>query len=191
MKRAESIRVMHPLFQEGQGGSIPTSALVLRFDTCSAKRAIELNRLWHSRLPVLIEANIVLCTLRVYYVAAFDGKAYAVAVWTSPTAYLLPQDTWIELRRFAISDDAPPNTASRMLAWMARDIRRRFPKVERLISYQDTEVHTGCIYRAAGWCRTVVSNDRRDRGKRSGRVRNASQTTAVKQRWEKRIIEAA
>ena len=51
----------------------------------------------------------------------------------------------------AIAPDAPKNTASRMLAIMARLIKRKFPNVVMLISYQDTEVHTGTIYKAAGW----------------------------------------
>jgi len=71
-------------------------------------------------------------------------------------ARLLPQRTCLELQRFAIAPDALRNTASRMLAWMARDLRRRFPEVDRLITYQDRGSHAGTIYRAAGWERREV-----------------------------------
>lgn len=179
--RAESIRVMHPLFQEGQGGSTPTSALHLRFHPCRLEDAISLVAEWHSRLPKVIASNITRNTRWVSYAAeAPDGITYAVAIWSNPIATGLPYHEWLELRRMAIADDAPKNTASRMLAWMGRDIIKRFPEIQRLISYQDCEVHTGCIYRAAGWTPTAKSFDHRDRGKR-----NRSQTTATKQRWEK------
>jgi hypothetical protein len=76
---------------------------------------------------------------------------YAVAAWSNPVARLLPQLSWMELRRFAIAPDAPRFTASRMLAWMRRDIANRFPSVVKLISYQDLDVHAGTIYKASGW----------------------------------------
>jgi hypothetical protein len=71
-----------------------------------------------------------------------------------------------------------------MIAWMTRDIRQRFTLVERLISYHDTEVHTGSIYRACGWEKTrlgsggVWGNHKRPR---------ITQSSALKQRWEKVI----
>lgn len=144
--RAESIRAMRPLFQGEEGGSIPTSALDLFFSVTNRETFSGLNLEWHSRLP-----KIGASQGRVFYVAEHDGRAYAVAMWSNPVARLLPQMTWLELRRLAISDDAPKNTASRFIGWMARDIRKRFPDVVRLISYQDCEVHQGTIYKASGW----------------------------------------
>lgn len=185
MTRAESIRVMHPLFQTDQGGSIPTSALQLRFHECELRDAMTLVRQWHSRLPKVVASNITRNARWICYAAEYDGVTYAVAIWSNPTAISLPYHQWLELRRLAIASDAPKNTASRMLSWMARDISKRFEEITNLISYQDCEVHTGCIYRAAGWVATVKSFDHRDRGLRSGRKRNRSQTTATKQRWEK------
>ncbi len=187
--RADSIRVMHPLFHSGEGGSTPTSALSLRFHECQLADAISLNRLWHSRLPKVVASNITRNARWACYGAeAENGLTYAVAIWSSPSAMGLPYHEWLELRRMAIADDAPKNTASRMLAWMTRDIRKRFPEIVRLISYQDCDVHTGTIYKAAGWTATVKSMDHRNRGLRSGRKRNMSQTTSTKQRWEKGIM---
>lgn len=67
---------------------------------------------------------------------------------------------------------------------MTRLIRREQPEMNRLISYQDTEAHTGCIYRAAGWTlgETGDSNTQWDM---PSRPRPKSQSIAPKQRWEK------
>jgi len=181
---ADGVRVACPLFQEEGSGSIPTSALSLVFREAPLGMVIDLNRLWHSRLPKVESSNVLRCTNRAWWVAEFDGIYYASAIWTSPTAGNLPQKEWFELRRLAIAPDAPKNTATRMIGWMTRQIRATFPDVTRLISYQDCDVHKGTIYRAAGWTPTAVSKDHRNRGLRSGRVRNMSQTTATKQRWE-------
>lgn len=182
MARAESIRVMYPLFQAGEGGSTPTSALQLLIERIPFERARELNRLWHSRLPRMgtgfVQNQPFLC-----YAATFEGFIYAAAIWSNPVARNLPQREWLELRRLAIAPDAPRNTASRMLAVMARLIRRERPEVRRLISYQDTEVHTGGIYRAAGWAATNCSNG--GEWNQPGRSRPKAQSSTPKQRWEK------
>jgi hypothetical protein len=93
---------------------------------------------------------------------------------------------WLELRRLAIAPDAPKNTATRMMGFMARDIRKRHPEINRLISYQDTEVHKGTIYKAAGWSegnRSTVSG----KGWCTPGHSTFMQTTADKIRWEKAI----
>ena len=178
---AEGVRVAHPLFQEEGGGSTPTSALQLRLIKVPHALARQLNRLWHSRLPRTGPGS------RVCYAADFEGIYYAVAIWGRPLARLLEQWEWLELYRLAIAPDAPRNTASRMLGVMARLISRDFPNIQRLISYQDTEVHTGGIYRAAGWEMTVAS----DGGEwdRPSRPTAKAQSAAPKQRWEKVIRE--
>lgn len=177
--RAGDVRVAYPLFQAEGGGSIPTSALQLRFEVIDRYTMEALNRKWHSRLPRLSTA----CPCPAYYGAEFDGIWYAVAAWSHPISPQVDQ-TWMELRRFAIAEDAPKNTASRMLSWMVRDIRKRFPAVPRLVSYQDTAVHAGTIYKASGWeCCGVVSNNSGWSGK-STRYRRPDVTTTPKQRWE-------
>jgi hypothetical protein len=124
---------------------------------------------------------------RVCYGAEYAGTWFAVAAWSNPVARLLPQLQWLELRRFAIAPDAPKNCASRMLGWMRRDIRARFPDVVRLISYQDLEAHTGTIYKAAGWTRAEGYKPRA-RGwigwgnqPRKGRT---NQAVSPRMRWE-------
>lgn len=182
------MRVMRPLFQAEEGGSTPTSALQLFFSPTDRDTFARLNRDWHSRLPK-INATV---GGKVFYSAEFDGIAYAVAMWSNPVARLLPQKTWLELRRFAIADDSPPNTASRMLAWMARDIRQRFPEIVRLVSYQDTEVHDGTIYKASGWKQAEGYKGRRKgwaagQGGGATRMRRTNQAPAIRMRWEKAL----
>jgi hypothetical protein len=188
---ADSIRVVHPLLQVGGGGSIPTSALQLLISRTGLKEAVALNKEWHSRLPIY---NTGFCLNGRPYWAHFENIAYAVAIWSNPVAPALPQEEWLELRRFAIASDAPRNTASRMLAVMARLIRREMPKVLRLISYQDEEVHSGTIYKAAGWtigARHLGGSWNRPNAKNlNGRPRtrpDLNGATGPKIRWEKII----
>lgn len=149
MTRACDVRAACPLFPAERGGSNPTHALSaksLRFFKCEHNKAKQLNRLWHSRFPELGGA----CS-RLAYAAEGLGQLYAAAVWTNPSSPKLPQYSWLMLKRFAIADDRPANTASRMMGWMIRDIGRRFPEVEWLVSYHDPDSHVGTIYKATGW----------------------------------------
>ena len=121
---------------------------------------------WHSRVPVTQTGPWI-----IGYAATYEGTAFGVALWHNPSARTLPHD-WLELRRLAIADDAPHCTASRMLGQMRRDISTRFPDCPHLISYQDEDIHTGTIYRAAGWEPEFYSPPRqRDR---TGRKSNGS-----------------
>jgi hypothetical protein len=187
--RGDCIRVVHPLFQEEGSGSTPTSPLQLHFGQISVPQAIALNALWHSRLPRVVRGNIDRNRHRVCYAAEFAGVFYAAAIWSSPVAgdALTKSEFWLELRRMAIADDAPRNTASRMLSWMVRDIRRQFPELARLISYQDTDVHAGTIYKAAGWTAGHEVTDTNWGLRRSvhGRKRNDVVAPGKKIRWER------
>lgn len=184
INRADSPTVEHPLFQAECGGSTPTSALQLFFSQTDRKTFQECNMKWHSRLP-----KIAASQFRVCYQATYDGMIYAVAGWSNPVARLLPQQTWLELRRMAICESAPKNTASRMIGWMIRDIKKRFPEIERLISYQDCDVHTGGIYKASGW-KPAEGYISRVRGWAAGsggatyRLNRSNQSLAPRMRWE-------
>ena len=182
-KCADSVAAARSLFPAGRGGSIPTSALNLRFSKCNSKRAARLNQLWHSKQPIIGAVN----TLNPCFVASFDGEFYAVAIWSNPVARELPQKTWLELRRFAIAPDRPHNTASRMLAWMVKEIHRSRPHVAKLISYQDADEHTGTIYRAAGWKPVYLSKSGGAWSNRQRRNRTARRRKN-KVRWELSLI---
>lgn len=181
MISAGSIRVVHPLFQEEGDGSQPISALQLRVGRISPEKAMHFNRDWHSRLPEL--TNWRHCFA---YGATFLNCYYAVALWSHPVARMLNGRGMLELRRMAVSPEAPKNTASRVLRIMALLIRRELPETRTLISYQDTGVHLGTIYKAAGW-KPVPQRAGDGKGWGKGwqsRKRNQEQTRSDKVRWE-------
>lgn len=178
-------RSLNPLWQEPVAP--PASVRDLTLVRCSVPAARALNELWHSRLP-RTQAG----PWQFAFAAHTGGIAYAVALWHNPSARGLPQH-WLELRRLAVADDAPHCTASWMLSRMRRWFAHNCPERERMISYQDTAVHTGTIYRAAGWTAAHTANPRlRDRSKaRVGTRRDYRSNLngldvdgAAKVRWE-------
>lgn len=180
----DSTVVVHPLFQGEGDGSIPISPLQLYFGKCSVETAIMLNEKWHSVFPRVDKSNIIRGGRVACFAAEYANHYYASAIWTRPIAAnrMTDGDLLIELRRMAINNNSPKNTASRFLAWMTRQIRKAQPDVIRLVSYQDTEHHAGTIYKAAGWkAKTISNNSDWTTHKRAGA---AAQSSAPKVRWE-------
>ena len=185
---SEPDRRYAPLFLAEETKEAPTRARHLAFSECPKPHAVSLVRAWHSRLPEC-QAGPWSHAFHAYH----DGASYAVALWNNPSARTLPQ-SWRELRRMAVAPDAPKYTASMFLGWMARWFQRHEPSVDKLISYQDTSVHQGTIYKAAGWVAAHESTPRtRDRsGLRANTTRlyrwnvnGADADAAAKVRWEK------
>lgn len=182
--RGDSTRVVHPLFQTEDGGSIPTSPLQLHVGRISVDLAIDLNAAWHSRLPILDKSNIVRTKQLICFGAEFANVWYACAVWTNPVARLLNDKDWLELRRFAMAPDCPANSGSRLLRIMVSYIRKSYPGIQKVMSYQDTAVHAGTIYSAAGWLPSHFEKNRD--WNRPNRKRDApQQASGDKVRWEK------
>jgi hypothetical protein len=104
-------------------------------------------------------------------------------MWTDPVAgnRMAKDQVWLELRRLAVAPDAPKFTATWMISKMVKDIKKRFPDVTKLVSYQDTEVHTGTIYKAANWKLDTVSKFQEWSNEK--RQRNALQSKSDKIRW--------
>ena len=162
---------------------IPKSPKLMTLREVGVNYAMEKNAGWHSRLPVTSHSNMVRNAHKVFYGAEYKDHCFAVAMWTDPVAgnRMSKDHIWIELRRLAIAPDAPKFTATWMISKMVKDIKKRFPDVTKLVSYQDTEVHTGTIYKAANWTLDAVSKYKDwSTGKRQ---RNAAQTKADKIRW--------
>lgn len=95
--------------------------------------------------------TIVACTLGLR-----EGEEYiGVIVFALPPRetnkrYSVAQS--LELARLFIEDSAPKNSETWFIARAIRYIKRRFPKVELLVSYADPSVgHKGTIYKAANW----------------------------------------
>jgi len=179
----DDIRDLMPLFRNGKTIP-PKSPMELSLLECKAKKACDLNAIWHSRFPKIDWSNVVRNKDYVCYLAQKDGICYAVAIWSSPIAAnrMKDSDQLLELRRMAIAPDAPFNTASRMLKLMRNEIKQKMPHIRKLISYQDTEVHSGTIYKASGWIAAATSEG--VSWKSTGRARSEDQSTAPKVRWE-------
>lgn len=190
--RVGGVVAAYPLFQEEGGGSIPTSTLDLRIERIPMRLAQELNAKWHSMLPRTDLGNLLCGNTSVAFGAEHGGNFYAVAIWSQPIIRAMCDGHTIELRRLAICEHAPKNTASRMLAVMCRLVPKQFPQMRKAISYLAVDVHHGTIYRAAGW-RPIgeVVDARRQRfsnvNKRT-RATGPLQTTSRKQRWEKSLV---
>jgi len=145
------------------------------------QNACRMNKNWHSRLPIIDWSNVTRTGKYVCYGAYFNNKCLAIGIWSSPIARALNRKGILELRRMAISKNCPKNTASRMISIMTKLIKKRFPEIKKLISYQDIEVHSGTIYKASNW---VIGCKTKGQSWTLSRKRNKDQTTADKIRWE-------
>lgn len=172
-------------FQLEGGGAIPTSPLQFIIKEVGVRTACELNKKWHSRLPEIDWSNVVRNRYYVCYGAIFKQQWFAVAIWSSPVNQNFNLEETLELRRMAIASQSPKNTASRMLGIMVKLLRRRFPLIKRLISYQDTEVHKGIIYKASGW---TIGGITKYQPWNKSRSRAVSQSKADKIRWELKLV---
>jgi|TARA_E500000305_G_C3829744_1_gene146769 TPP-dependent indolepyruvate ferredoxin oxidoreductase alpha subunit len=152
-----------------------------------AQIACMLNELWHSRLPKIHWSNVVRNTHYVCYVFKFKQAIIGVGIWSSPVAQNRFKDgkKMLELRRLALCDVCPKNTATYVISQMIKQIKIKFSEINRLISYQDTTVHLGTIYKAANW--TVVSNVPLMDWSNKQRKRNVLQSDSSKVRWEYKI----
>jgi len=168
---------------------IPTSPLQMHIKEVGVVSACLLNKQWHSRLPHIDWSNVVRCREYICYGAKFNCEWYAVAIWSDAVAAnrMKDGDKVLELRRMAISPEAPRYTASWMLGRMVKDIKKRYPYLVKLISYQDTEVHNGTIYKASGW--SVGGSSKGSSWTTNTRKRNTEQTMADKIRWELDLVK--
>lgn len=143
---------------------------------------MQLNDEWHSLLPKTDKGNLLRNKYRLFYGFEFESRWYAVAMWTSPIAQNRLSFPAIELRRLAICEEAPKNTATRMLRLMREDIKKRHPELQRAISYQAEEHHHGTIYKADNWKAAAHSNYS---DWHPDKDRNKEQTRSGKVRWER------
>lgn len=150
-----------------------------------AQIACMLNELWHSKLPDIHWSNVVRNKHYICYAFKYKQAIIGVGIWSSPVAAnrFKDGDKLLELRRLALSDVCPRNTASFVIATMIKDIKERFPELIRLISYQDTEAHLGTIYKASNWTQAPQQTPLLD-WTTSKRKRTPLQSTAAKIRWE-------
>jgi hypothetical protein len=180
----DGVKETQQTIQFEDSGSIPTSTHQLVLKEIKPQIASQLNERWHSRLPKIHWSNITRNTHYVCYGIYYNQFVIGVGIWSSPVAQNRFKDGKyiLELRRLALGKDCPKNTASHVISIMVKLIKRKFPDITRLISYQDTLVHKGTIYKASNWFITKEtsfiswSNDKRKR--------NKDQAIGMKIRWE-------
>lgn len=169
--------------------SAPSSARELDIKPISMRTAQELNRSWHSVLPHTDLGNLLCGNMSLAYGAMFADKWYGVAIYSQPIIASMCDGHTIELRRLAICDQAPKNTASRMMAATRKLIKVALPHIRRVISYQAVDVHLGTIYKADNWrlvSKMVAARPQRFYGSKQ-RATRPLQTESRKQRWERNL----
>jgi hypothetical protein len=173
------------LFEQAKSG--PLSPKEFEFKVIRAIDACALNAKWHSRLPAIHWSNVVRNTHYVCFAALFEGQIYAITIWSSPVAQnrFAQGKQVLELRRMAISEHCPRNTATRMLAHNRSWIKNNFQDIALLVSYQDTEVHHGTIYKADNW--QLANYTKGIKWDTEKRQRNLEQSLADKIRWEYKL----
>lgn len=161
----------------------PTSPKHFCLREIGVKHAMKYNEMWHSRLPITSHSNMIRNKHFVFYGAEYEDHCFATAMWTDPVAAnrMSKDYVWLELRRLAISPDAPKFTATWMLSKMIKHIRKKYPDVTKLASYQDTEVHKGTIYSAGNWQKDSISKFQEWETEK--RKRNELQSKSDKARW--------
>ena len=172
-----TVIVDNPLFNMGRVHKKPKSAKDLQIVPINRNTFMPLNELWHSRLP-----NCKNAFEGFFFGAKYDDKNYAVAWWSKPVARSYNGKDYLELRRLAICQDAPKFTATRMLSQMRKHIKISHPHVVKLISYQDTEVHTGTIYKADNWTLESFGGEK-GKGWTTRDANRINQSKAPKNRW--------
>ena len=180
----DSVIVAQQTLQFVGSGSNPTSPHHIHLKEIKAQIASQLNERWHSRLPKIHWSNIVRNTHYVCYGLYHKSEAIGVAIWSSPVAQNRFKDgkQMLELRRLALSERCPKNTASRCIGIMVKLVKKKFPEITRLISYQDTAVHNGTIYKASNWSNEAETDFAS--WTTNKRQRNKDQATGKKIRWE-------
>ena len=168
-------------------GSKPINPHQFKLREIKPQIASLLNERWHSRLPKIPWSCITRNTHYVCYGIFFGITPYGVGIWSSPVAQNRFKDgkTILELRRLALANECPKNTASRVIAVMTKLVAKKFPDIKRLISYQDTAVHKGTIYKASGWKK--ANETKFASWTTTKRKRNKDQATGKKIRWEKEV----
>jgi len=161
----------------------------LQIKECRAQVACMLNELWHSRLPVIHWSNVVRNTHYKCFAIYCGDAVVGVGIWSSPVAQNRFKDgkEMLELRRLAIANSAPPNTATKAISYMQNDIKKTMLDIKRLISYQDTSVHKGTIYKASNW--KIGAETPYMEWTTKSRKRSKTQADSPKIRWEYNLEE--
>ena len=175
----DGVEVACPLFPAEGDGAIPISPLQFTMVELPSLKGRILNEAWHSRIPQI--TNWQGCT---FLGLQYSGQFWGVAIIGRPIARLFNDKPILELRRMALRDGVPKNTGSRFLRLIRIFIKNNFPHIKTLISYQDSAVHKGTIYKSDGWEPVGFRKGGKLAWDSSTRKRNICQADGDKIRWE-------
>lgn len=183
--RGESVKVTRPLFQVGEGGSIPTSPHDFRVEIIGKWLADSCYRKWH-----YLGAQDYLAT--VHFGATTEGDLWGAISFGCPNAsalegYFEPdtQHGWWEIKRLALSPTLPKNSESRFIAISLRILRKLYD-VRGVITYADARVgHVGTIYKASGFTYAGLTAPKNDFWV-DGHIQQRGGTTGIDGEWRER-----
>ncbi len=152
----ESIRVVHPLFQEEGGGSTPTSPLHFEIRSISNSAAEQWVKKWHYSARIPTGKNISYCLYA-------DHSPYAVIVYgigVNPyQAKFLGVSNVLEIKRMCRSEprlDGFP--LSKFISITSKMVKKQF-NYDCLVAFADPEHgHEGTVYKAAGFTLHGLTN---------------------------------
>jgi hypothetical protein len=143
MTRADSTSSAS-VFQTGDGGSTPTSAL--HFSECSVAEVSGFFTVHYlKRRPSVV---------RFCAKAVMNGEGMGCITFSEPPAQTNTRygGPVLELSRLFLLDSAPKNSESRFSAWSLRAVAKKFPDKIGVVSYADPSAgHRGVIYRASNF----------------------------------------
>ena len=151
-----------PLFQEDDGGSIPTSPLQLIFTKIMPITA----KIAYSRWHYLGDQGFI---SKVNYGAYYEQKLEGAISYGPPNATDLDgywtrqtQDQWWEIKRLVMSPKCPRNSESRFIAITSKMLRK-MTVVKGIVTYADSgQGHVGTIYKASGFISLGLTDARCD-----------------------------
>jgi hypothetical protein len=185
----DSLQVEQSLFQEIEGGVIPTSPLQLKIERVNQATAQWAYKKWHyfGQKGFLSTYNF-----GVYFEGVCVGAiSYGITnarnikgLFTAQT-----QLEYMELTRFALSEVCPKNSESRVIAITLKMLRKLNPKLKGVITYADTAYgHTGTIYKASNFKYLGLTAQKTDLfvgDKQVGKLKGVKYSE-IKGEWRKR-----
>lgn len=167
--RADDAVVAYPLFQTGDGGSIPTSALTFHIAAIGHKTAKAFIEKWHYSHRMPTGKNLL-------YGLHTEIGLYAVIVYgigVNPyQAKFLGVNKVVEIKRMARTEPRLSYPLSRFIAITARMVAKQFP-YDCIVAFADPEHgHEGTVYKASGFVLHGMTNAEWHLMEASGEVRH-------------------
>ena len=180
----DSVVATRPLFQEANGGSIPTSPHQF-LQVISKRLALSCYKKWH-----YLGATALIST--VDFGVFVNGEIMGAISFGSPNATELDgyfdrysqEGVW-EIKRLALADSLPKNSESHAIAIAIRLLRKTYP-VSLVVTYADSGVgHVGTIYKASGFKYLGLTAQKSDFFI-DGKIQQRGSTRGKKGEWKPR-----